>query len=116
MNNKAKPQAAKLDDPDRMETLEQAVGDIQLMLDELNKRLNEVEDRLYLNKNMLSLSEAADYTGFRKQYLYQLASCNKIPHYRPIGKRVFFKKCELDQWLSSNQSDWLPEKEEVNHE
>lgn len=116
MNSKTRFQAGHSDDSDRMETLEQAVADIQLMLDELNKRLVDVEEHLYLNKNMLSLSEAADYTGLRKQYLYGLAVNKKIPHYRPVGKHVFFKKRELDRWLCTNRGNVLPDVEEVNHE
>jgi len=50
----------------------------------------------------LTLEEAADYLGFSKSYLYKLTSANKIPHFKPQGKRVYFAKGELNSWLSRN--------------
>ena len=50
----------------------------------------------------LTFEEAADYLGLSKSYLYKLTSANKIPHYKPQGKRVYFAKVELDTWLLRN--------------
>ena len=50
----------------------------------------------------LTLEEAADYLGLSKSYLYKLTSANKIPHYKPQGKRVYFAKDELNTWLLRN--------------
>jgi len=50
----------------------------------------------------LTLEEAADYLGFSKSYLYKLTSANKIFHFKPQGKRVYFRKSDLDAWLLRN--------------
>ncbi len=50
----------------------------------------------------LTLEEAADYLGFSKSHLYKLTSANKIPHYKPQGKRIYFDQCELNTWLRRN--------------
>ncbi len=50
----------------------------------------------------LTLSEAAQYLDISKSYLYKLTCSNKIPHYKPQGKRVYFAKGELNTWLLRN--------------
>lgn len=49
--------------------------------------------------DMLSLEEAALYTGYAKSYLYKLASSGKLPCYRPTKRRVFVDRAELDKWI-----------------
>ena len=51
---------------------------------------------------VLTLEEAAKYLDVSKSYLYKLTSSNKIPHYKPQGKRIYFAKSELDAWLLRN--------------
>ncbi len=53
-------------------------------------------------KTVLNLDECAAYTGLAKSYLYKLTALCKIPHYKPTGKRIFFKREEIDAWLLRN--------------
>ena len=50
----------------------------------------------------LTLEEAADYLSLSKSYLYKLTCTCKIPHWKPTGKRIYFSKSELDNWLFRN--------------
>jgi len=50
----------------------------------------------------LTFNEAAQYLDISKSYLYKLTCSNKIPHYKPQGKRLYFAKSELDIWLFRN--------------
>lgn len=68
-------------------------------------RLSEIEKKLNLQKAVLSFSEAAEYTGYSKSYLYKLTSAGVIPHYKPTGKMVYFKRLELDEWLVCPKSE-----------
>lgn len=54
-------------------------------------------------KNVLTLEEALEYTGFARSYLYKLTAARKIPHYKPNGKRLFFNREELERWLQQNR-------------
>jgi excisionase family DNA binding protein len=74
--------------------------------DELLKLLQ--EQKLSL-KEILNLSETAQYLGITKSYLYKLTSKNKIPFYRPNGKLLYFKKIELDAWLTKNRQSSIDE-------
>lgn len=52
------------------------------------------------SKNVLNFEEACEYTGFRASYLYKLTSTGKIPHYKPYGKMIFFRREELEEFLT----------------
>ena len=50
----------------------------------------------------LTFDEAARYLDVSKSHLYKLTSANKIDHYKPQGKRIYFSKAELNTWLLRN--------------
>lgn len=53
-------------------------------------------------KEVLTLDEVAQYIGMKKSYLYKLTALKAIPHYKPNGKNCFFKRTELEDWLTTN--------------
>jgi excisionase family DNA binding protein len=61
-----------------------------------------VKEKLDENRP-LTVEKAADYSGYSKAYLYQLARERKITHYRPCGGKIIFKKKELDDFLFHNR-------------
>ena len=52
-----------------------------------------------LNKEILTLEEAAQYLVLSKSCIYKMTSNKEIPHYIPGGKKIYFKKTELDRWI-----------------
>lgn len=82
----------------------------------LVQTLTFILDRLHslerVAKTVLNLEECSIYTGLAKSYLYKLTSRCKIPHYKPHGKRVFFKRTEIDEWLLRNP---VATQEEMEH-
>ncbi len=57
---------------------------------------------LIATKNILTFDEAVLYTGFAKSTLYKLTADNVVPVYRPHGKKLFFKREELEYYLGNN--------------
>lgn len=55
------------------------------------------------NKNILTFQEAVKYTGYKASYLYKLTASGTIPVYKPTGKLLFFKREELELFLTSNR-------------
>jgi excisionase family DNA binding protein len=53
-------------------------------------------------KQVMNVDELSKYTGFSKSYIYRLSSQRVIPHYKPVGKTLFFKKREIDFFLANN--------------
>ncbi|MCH8021904.1 helix-turn-helix domain-containing protein [candidate division KSB1 bacterium] len=70
---------------------------------EILKKLTTMENLLKgQTETPLTLDEAAQYLDISKSYIYKLTCSNKIPHYKPQGKRLYFAKSELDTWLLRN--------------
>lgn len=57
---------------------------------------------LLAGKEVLTVEEAALYTGYTTSYLYALKSKGEVPCYKR-GNAVFFKKSELADWLTANR-------------
>lgn len=53
-------------------------------------------------KSIMTLSEAATFTGFSTSHLYKLTSTGGVPCYKR-GKHLLFKREELECWLLSNR-------------
>ena len=51
----------------------------------------------------LTLKEAAEFLDFSRSYLYRLTSQGRVPCYKPEGKRVYFDRAELVDWLKRNR-------------
>lgn len=71
--------------------------------EELKALADTIVDKIALHhKEVLTLDEAVRYTGMKKSYLYKLTASRAIPHYKPNGKNCFFRRTELEDWLTAN--------------
>lgn len=52
---------------------------------------------------ILSLSEASEFLKLSKSCVYKLTSAKKIPHFVPGGKRIYFKKSDLENWILNSR-------------
>lgn len=68
----------------------------------LETRVEELEQMVFMHKNIFSFEEASKFLNLSKSYLYKLTSGNLIPHYKPQGKMLYFEKTELETWLRQN--------------
>ena len=70
---------------------------ISTQLEELKSILSQQQEK------PLCFQEAASYLDISKSYLYKLTCFNKIPHYKPNGKKIYFTKADLDKWILRNR-------------
>ena len=63
------------------------------------------------------LSAAAGYLKISKSHLYQLTSKGLIAHYKPAGKKIYFDKADLDEYLRRNRvkPQWEIEERAFKH-
>ena len=69
------------------------------LLQEINSKLERIQEVMLVGKSVFSVEEACIYTGLSKSYLYKLTSAGLIPYSKPVGKLVYFSKDEIDTWL-----------------
>lgn len=70
--------------------------------------LRQVADLITANiigtqKEVLTSDEAARYLGVSKSCLYKWTMSRQVPHYKPMGKMVYFNRLELEAWLQNNR-------------
>lgn len=46
-------------------------------------------------KDIITIKEFSELFGFQKGYVYKLIHQGKVKHYKPYGKKVFFKLSEV---------------------
>ena len=73
------------------------------------EKLNSIEKLLVeqqtMQKEVLNFNETCNYLEVSQSHLYKLTSSGNIPHYKPNGKKIYFQREELNQWLLRNRVD-----------
>lgn len=69
----------------------------------IDQRLDRIEELLLNQKNVFNFDDVAQYTGLSKSHLYKLTSTGGIPCYKPTGKKIYFDRVEIDEWLLTNK-------------
>ena len=74
------------------------------------ERLDRIEKLSILAaKNVLNIDDVAILTGMSKGYVYQLTHDKKIPFYKPTGKQIYFKRSEVEEWMTRNRYNSVDE-------
>lgn len=55
------------------------------------------------NAEFIGIDEASKHLGLSKTYLYSLVHKGKLPFYKPNGKKIYFNKLELNEWISKSR-------------
>lgn len=56
-----------------------------------------------LNKEILTLEEAAEFLQLSKSCIYKMTSNKEIPYYIPGGKKIYFRRTELESWVTTSR-------------
>ncbi|RYE40270.1 MAG: DNA-binding protein [Sphingobacteriales bacterium] len=79
-------------------------------IEALLKSMSRVENGNVTITEILNVDEAAKYLSVTKSHIYKQTSQNEIPHYKR-GKKIYFKRSELDEWLTKHR---ITTKEEID--
>lgn len=71
----------------------------EMILERLTSLERSIEENNILQKEILTIDELAIYISTSLPNLYLLTSKNEIPFYKPNGKKVYFKRSEIDDWV-----------------
>lgn len=73
------------------------------ILDKLTEIASKLDEQNILQKAVLNFDEACKYLDVSPSHLYKLTSQKQIPHFCPQGKKLYFRRDEIDQWLQRNR-------------
>lgn len=78
-------------------------------MDKILERLDEIQKMIesqgLFTKEVLNFNDACLYLELSQSHLYKLTSNGAIPFYKPNGKKIYFRRTELDAWLLRNRTD-----------
>ena len=69
----------------------------------LAERLAELLQAAPRSEEWVGVDDAARHIGCNRNRIYYLVSNNRIPHHHE-GRRVMFRRSELDDWLTSGSA------------
>lgn len=76
-------------------------------MDDIIEKLNNIEklirEQQVMQKQVLNFNETCKYLELSQSHLYKLTSTGAIPHYKPNGKKIYFNRVDLDNWLLRNK-------------
>jgi excisionase family DNA binding protein len=84
----------------------------QIILQKLEQLEKLITNQAILQKPVLNFQEATRYLEVSDSHLYKLTSRKEIPHFCPNGKKLYFKRDELDLWLQRNRQTTVAEIEQ----
>lgn len=73
-------------------------------LQSLKKQLNQISVQ---TKEILDTDELSNYLNLSKSCIYKFLSQGEIPCYCPGGKKKYFKKSEIDEWIFKSKAESL---------
>lgn len=76
------------------------MGTIQERLDRIEAYI--IKQQI-LNKEVMTIDEASTYLSLSKSALYKMTSKKEISYYVPSGKKIYFRKIQLDNWVFKNK-------------
>lgn len=75
----------------------------QVIIDKLSNIEQMLTEQTLLKKDVLNFNETCQYLNVSQSHLYKLTSTKQVPHFCPQGKKLYFKRTELDIWLQRNR-------------
>lgn len=54
-----------------------------------------------MNEDFITFEEACDYLGITSGQMYRYTHAKAFPFYKPFGKKLYFKKSELNAVIGS---------------
>ena len=101
----------------KLELLDMRIKALEKMPPEqLQKRLEKIEGKLYLTKEVFTLAEVAEYLGLSTSQIYKFTMKLEIPHYKPRGKMVYFDRKEIVKWMKKHHYGIAKNKKSLDSE
>ena len=87
----------------------------KLLREEVDQALSELTSSNSNQPTILNFTQACEYIGISKSHGYKLTSQMLIP-FSKRGKKIYFEKAILDNWLLSNKVKSVSELEAETNE
>lgn len=66
----------------------------------IERKLNEIK---VTHKSIMSVNDLAIYLDLSPAYIRKMTHNKEVPHYKPNGKKLYFLKEDIDDWILSSR-------------
>lgn len=78
-------------------------------MSEIEKLSKKIDLLIQGQDEPMTAEQTCKYLGIAKPTLYKLTTGRKIPHYKPTGSKLYFKKSELNRYAFGNKIKGIDE-------
>lgn len=75
--------------------------------DEILTLIEKLDDYIKQNhqtdEKYLDVTQLAEYLNKKKSQIYKMTHKRVINYYKPGGKKIYFKKSDIDNWIEQNK-------------
>lgn len=76
------------------------------VLEKIFAELQEIKENSVLaTKKMMTVDDLIKYTGYSRASIQVMMSRREIPFYKPEGRRAFFDRDEILEWMRRNKKE-----------
>ena len=75
------------------------------ILQKLTQLEQKIDEQNLLQKEVINFNDACKYLDISASHLYKLTYQKQIPHFCPQGKKLYFRRQEIDEWLMRNRQE-----------
>ena len=79
-------------------------SELYAILERLIKIEKLLNEQSLNSKDIFCFDEASNFLDLSKSYLYKLTSRGEISFFRPNGKKIYFDRKELLEWVRRNRA------------
>lgn len=72
------------------------------IISKLEELEHTIKKQIISSKVFLTLEEASEYLQLSKSCLYKMTSKKQITYYTPGGKKIYFKREDLLEWITKS--------------
>tara|TARA_R110002072_G_scaffold37715_18_gene109966 strand:- start:6927 stop:7214 length:288 start_codon:yes stop_codon:yes gene_type:complete len=65
------------------------------------------------DKSIYTFQEGCNYCGISPSSMYKHTSANRIRHFKPQGKLIYFQKEDLDNFMLRNPQSTIEEQQDI---
>ena len=59
---------------------------------------------LKIMNNIITLKEVAQITRLSTSTIYKLTRAGKLPHSKPNGKKLYYRRSDIEAWMMSGEN------------
>jgi len=76
---------------------------MEFIQNELTEIKELLKKQIIQQKEFLTIKETVEFLNLSTSRLHKMTADKEIPHYKPVGKIIYLRRQELEQWIINSR-------------